>query len=271
MARPFFDRNGLLYLKTEELQSLSDQLVAAQPLLGTLAADPSLRGLFNALGLALEGVQRGEAELADLDKPLGAVADATEAGGARERPSPSRGTLCSPRQGADDGRSCAASSWCGRCSTTAISSRAARRATRSAAPRRIWGFTPDQGARVRLTGSVALSDEEFASVAQGAGLATALSFVLVCVILFIALRSLRLIAAILVTLVVGLIWSAAFAAATVGALNLLSVAFAVLFVGIAVDFGGIQFFCVRYRDERYRCRRFYPSAAPHCASGSVAR
>src|SRR3954463_9211653 len=66
---PFFDKNGLLYLKTDELQELSDQLVAAQPLLGTLAADPSLRGLMGALDLALEGVQRGEADLADLDAP----------------------------------------------------------------------------------------------------------------------------------------------------------------------------------------------------------
>ena len=36
----------------------------------------------------------------------------------------------------------------------------------------------------------------------------------------------------------------------VGALNLISVAFAVLFVGIGVDFG-IQF-CVRYREERFK-------------------
>ena len=36
----------------------------------------------------------------------------------------------------------------------------------------------------------------------------------------------------------------------VGALNLISVAFAVLFVGLGVDFG-IQF-SVRYRDERFR-------------------
>jgi hopanoid biosynthesis associated RND transporter like protein HpnN len=53
-----------------------------------------------------------------------------------------------------------------------------------------------------------------------------------------------------ITLVAGLIWTSAFAAATVGSLNLISVAFAVMFVGIAVDFG-IQV-SVRYRDERFR-------------------
>src|SRR6185312_808804 len=115
-------------------------------------------------------------------------------------------------------------------------------------------LTPEHGVRVRLTGSVALSDEEFATVAQGAGLATAVSLGLVCLILFLAVRSFRVIAAIVGTLLVGLVWTAAFAAATVHTLNLLSVAFAVLFVGIAVDFG-IQF-CVRYRDERYRAGDF---------------
>ena len=38
----------------------------------------------------------------------------------------------------------------------------------------------------------------------------------------------------------------------VGALNLISIAFAVLFVGLGVDFG-IQY-SVRYREERYECR-----------------
>jgi hopanoid biosynthesis associated RND transporter like protein HpnN len=249
---PFFDRNGLLYLKTDELQSLSDQLVAAQPLLGTLAADPSLRGLFNALGLALEGVQHGETDLTDLDKPLAAVADATEAvvqGHTRpfpwdslltgKDPSPQelrRFILVQPVLDYSDLQP----------------GRRASQAIRDVA--RELGFVPDEGVRVRLTGSVALSDEEFASVAQGAGLATGLSFVLVCLILFLAVRSFRVIAAILGTLLVGLVWSAAFAAATVGTLNLLSVAFAVLFVGIAVDFS-IQF-CIRYRDERYRAGDF---------------
>ena len=94
-----------------------------------------------------------------------------------------------------------------------------------------------------------LSDEEFATVSQSAGGATLLSFALVAVILFLALRSWRVILAILATLLVGLAATAAFAAVAVGSLNLISVAFAVLFIGIAVDFG-IQF-SVRYRDERY--------------------
>jgi hopanoid biosynthesis associated RND transporter like protein HpnN len=51
---------------------------------------------------------------------------------------------------------------------------------------------------------------------------------------------------ILVTLVVGLIWTAAFTAAAIGHLNLISVCFAVLFIGLGVDFG--IHLCIRYRE-----------------------
>jgi uncharacterized protein len=51
------------------------------------------------------------------------------------------------------------------------------------------------------------------------------------------LRSLRLIAPTLLTLAVGLILTACFAALSIGRLNLLSITFAVLFVGLGVDFG----------------------------------
>lgn len=111
-------------------------------------------------------------------------------------------------------------------------------------------LTPDHGVRVRLTGSVALNDEEFASVAEGTGGAAILSVVLVLIILWLALRSFRMVIPILLTLMVGLMTTTAFALLTIGSLNLISVAFAVMFIGIAVDFG-IQF-GVRYRDQHHR-------------------
>ena len=51
---PFFRRNGLLYMDTEELFDLSDRLAEAQPFLGTLARDTSLPGLFDVLGSAID-------------------------------------------------------------------------------------------------------------------------------------------------------------------------------------------------------------------------
>ena len=112
------------------------------------------------------------------------------------------------------------------------------------------GLTPDRGVRVRVTGPVALSDAEFATLSRGAGISTGLSLGLLILWLFLGLRSIRIVTAILITLLVGLVACADFAVVAAGALNPISVAFAVLFIGIAVDFG-IQF-SLRYRDERYR-------------------
>ncbi len=112
------------------------------------------------------------------------------------------------------------------------------------------GLTPDRGVRVRVTGEVALDDDQLAALSANAIFTAGLSLSLLCLWLMLALRSVRLVAPIVVTLIVGLIASASFATVAVGALNPISVAFAVLFIGIAIDFG-IQF-SVRYRDERFR-------------------
>ena len=105
---------------------------------------------------------------------------------------------------------------------------------------------------MRLTGSVPLSDEEFSTIADGAALNGMVTIVVVLLILWLALRQARIIFAVLVNLAVGLSFTAAAGLAMVGALNLISVAFAVLFIGLGVDFG-IQF-SVRYRAERFADR-----------------
>ncbi len=110
------------------------------------------------------------------------------------------------------------------------------------------GFTPDTGVTVRLTGPVALNDDEFATVAEGMGWALLISTVLVLLWLFLALRSIKLILATFITLIIGLILTFAFATLAVGKLNLISVAFAVMFIGLSIDFG-IQF-GVRYGQEK---------------------
>jgi hypothetical protein len=110
-------------------------------------------------------------------------------------------------------------------------------------------FVKSGDARVRITGQVALADEEFATVAQGAVTGLIGSLVLITLWLFLAVRSWRLIVPILMTLILGLMLTVLFAAAAIGTLNLVSVGFGVLFVGIAVDFA-IQF-SVRYREFRY--------------------
>src|SRR5262249_33658421 len=53
----FFERDGILLLSLDEVQHSTADLISAQPFLGTLAADPTLRGVFRALSQSLEGVR----------------------------------------------------------------------------------------------------------------------------------------------------------------------------------------------------------------------
>ena len=94
-----------------------------------------------------------------------------------------------------------------------------------------------------------ISDEEYATLEEGAFVNTTGTIIVVLTILWLALRSSRIILAVFASLLVGLSITAAIGLAMVGALNLISVAFAVLFIGLGVDFG-IQF-SVRYRAERH--------------------
>ena len=245
---PFFEQNGLLFLPAAELEALSEKLIAAQPLIGNLARDPSLRGLFDTLALFAAGAGKDQAAIDLLNPTLAAIDKAVKAvlQGRSEPLSWQRimtGRAADPREGR-------------RFVLTrpVLDFNALEAGGRARAEiRRLAGelaLDPQHGVRVRITGPVALDDEQFATLREGALKSTILSVVLVCVLLFAALRSVKLVGAILATLAAGLALTSAFAALAIGSLNLISVAFGVLFIGLAVDFS-IQF-SVRYRDQRYR-------------------
>ena len=248
-ASRYFEREGLLFLQTKALGTLLDQTIDAQPFLGQLAADPSARGLFAALALVAMGVERGQADLTSFGPALRGFEETLRSVLAgRPRPLSWQRLLSGP-----------ASELGGRYRFVLAQPRldygaispggAATAALRTAVAHQ--EFVQAGQARVRVTGSVALSDEEFASAAQGAALGLAGSTVLVVVWLWLAVRSWRLAVPIVVTLAAGLALTTGFATLTSSPLNLISVAFAILFVGIAVDFG-IQF-GVRYRDLAGLC------------------
>src|SRR6202035_759795 len=94
------------------------------------------------------------------------------------------------------------------------------------------------------------ANEEFATVADGAVVNGVGTVLVVLFILWLALHSAKIISAVFVNLFIGLSITTAVGLMMVGSFNLLSIAFAVLFVGLGVDFG-IQF-SVRYRSERFK-------------------
>ena len=244
----FFDRNGLLFLSVKELGALSDQLVAAQPLIGSLSADPSLRGLFDTLKLFVEGATRGDVEIDKLDPTLAKIAEIVD-GVVAGRPESLnwQQVLTGTKPGSHELRKFVLVQPVLDYGALEPGAKATAEVRRIAGD---LGLNPQAGVRVRITGSVALDDDQFAALKEGALRSALLSVGSVCLILFLALRSPRLVLAILATVIAGLVLTGAFAALAIGSLNLISVAFGVLFVGLAVDFS-IQF-SIRYRDQRHR-------------------
>ena len=248
----FFARNGLLFQSTEDVGNSTKGLGQAAPLIGTLAGDRSLRGLTRALSLGLIGVQNRMVTLDAMSRPLSMAATTLEDALAGRPASFSwQAMLNGQKTGTNDTR-------------RLIEVRpvlnfaalqpgeAASQAIRQAASD--LQLAKKYQARVRLTGSVPIADEEFATVQDGALVNGIGTIVIVLTILWLALKSARIIIAVFINLFVGLAITAALGLMIVGALNMISVAFAVLFVGLGVDFA-IQF-SVRYRAERHDVPKF---------------
>jgi len=243
---PFFDREGLLLLPLPEVEQTLARLNQAQGFLGPLAADPSLRGVMTSLSTVVLGVQQGQAKLADIDAPMKALADALER---VEQGRPAYFSWQTLMGGGEDGP---------RLTRQFILvkphlnfSALEPGAEASQLIRKMAGelaLNPAHGVTVRLTGGVPLADEQFGSLLDRAWLMGAAMGVSILVMLWLAVRSLRMMICIMAVTLIGLVITTAVGLFAVHTFNLISVAFIPLFVGLGVDFG-IQF-CVRCQAER---------------------
>ena len=228
------------------MQDKAAKLGAAQPFLGQPAQDPSLRGLMGALSTQASAVSGGYASLDQIDKPMVGIANSLEAaragkvapfswqamiGGKAADPRQLRHViLIGPKMDFAKLKPGSAASQVIRDTAKGL------------------GLDPDHGVRVRLTGSVPLEDEEFGTLADRAGLIGAIALTAILIMLWFAVRSPKVIFAILFTTLVGLVCAMAWGLLLFHRFNVISVAFIPLFVGLGIDFG-IQF-SVRYRSEQ---------------------
>ncbi|QHS09851.1 MMPL family transporter [Sinimarinibacterium sp. NLF-5-8] len=262
-AESFFARNGLLYLSTDQLEATALQLQQAQPFLGALAHDPSPHGLFKLLRLAVE---HGGVQDLDMDAALVPMsARLTQLAQGQVEPlswsALMGGEALAPR--AADGRA-------RRFIQTQVAMDYALllpATTPMSRARALIAELAQHNARaqVRLTGSVALEHEELLSAMQGAGMALVIALLLAGSLLFWALRSWPLVLAMGVTLLYGLLCTATFAALAIGHLNMISVAFGVLYVGLGLNYG--LYLCMQYRDELAQGQS--PARAMPAAAGAV--
>lgn len=231
---PFFRENGLLFLDVEELDDLYLRLAAAQPFLGTLWQQPNLAGLSDITQLIADAPDLEDTNLSEAGRVFGEMAEVIKAVRAsegkhlvwsevllgRKKSDGPQYRLISVKPKLDYG-----------------SLQPAARAKDAIHQNATDLGLEKAGVSVRLTGGAVLQDDELKSVERGMGLAGIISLVVVTLVLCVGLRSIGMMLALFSTLIIGLIWTAAIAIIWVGEFNLISVAFAVLFVGLSVDFG----------------------------------
>ena len=237
----FLLRAGLLFQPLAEVERTTGQLTQARPLLGALAADPTMRGIMQV------AAQSARENPESAGRPSEMLADTLEAAFAgrfadfswqalMQGHDPAAADLrqlllIQPKLNFKDLQP-------GLAAETAI--RAAGVSARIA---------EQDGGTLALTGQAAINDDQFSTLSNGAALNGVGTAAAVLLILWLALRSGRIVLAVVLNLVAGLVITAAAGLLMLGAFNLLSIAFAVLFVGLGADFG-IQF-AVRYRSERH--------------------
>ena len=235
----FFEKHGLLYRSPDDLDAFADQMARLQPLLAALESDPSLERLASLVEAGLDEARSENAS--PLIQPeewaviLDSIGEATVSvytefplalsweelllRGSAVEVAHRQVIVVHPILDFE-------SFLAGGRVLDRIRSQASELA-----------LTPDRGVTVRITGNPALNYEEMIGLAWDLGLGGVICFFFVMAILFRALRSFKLVLAAVATLLTGLIWSAAYAAAVVGHLTLVSASFAILFIGLGVDFG----------------------------------
>ena len=237
----FFKRQAFLYLELEELDKLSHDLTEAQPFVGHLAQNFSLDGLFSIINHVFK--PQDTVLPMDINPLLTAINNTLEAklhGGSQ--PVSWQRIILGRNSSLEKTRRLVIAKPLLDYNQIMPAEEAFLKAREISAE--LEQFIDEVS--ISITGEKALEHEELESVSQGAIFSGVLSLTLVCLTLLFALRSFKLLFITFVSLITGLILTAGFATVSVGHLNLISIAFAVLYIGLGVDFA--IHLCLRYRE-----------------------
>jgi predicted RND superfamily exporter protein len=229
----FLVRHGLLFASPEQVQGFTMQFMQAQALFQVLVSDPSLRGLVQALTFGLAGLQRKMYTLDEMTRPLSMFAATLEEVVAGQPASFSWRELVNRKAPTESEKRRIIEIKPILDYTALEPGQAATAAIREAAA----SLNPDYRAKVRLTGPIPIQDEEFGTLKENAELNAIASLGFLIGILWLALHSWRIIIAVLISIFAGLAFTMAIGLLMVDSLNPISIAFAVLFIGIGVEFG----------------------------------
>lgn len=237
----FFRQQALLYLSNEELEKLASNLTDAQPFIGYLAQNYHLQGLFYILTEALENKDSVISQ--SLPKLLKAISTAIRKTANDENYTVSWQTILNPNSIANKTRRIVIA----KPQMHFHSMMPVEAAINKARELSQQLMVNTSGSTIRITGDIALQHEELEDISDGAIFSGIGSFLLVFLILLRCLRSVKLLLATLISLLIGLTLTAGFAALAIGHLNIISVSFAALYIGLGVDFA--IHMNLHYRDQ----------------------
>ncbi len=249
---PFFRKNGLLFMPLNEIKSLRHTLTMAAPVLKELAGAPSVQTLFNSLTGQIDGyLKSGDpAELKSLTFMLTSLNK-----GFKAFEGTSSGlSMDSFLKGGGDKPSMLESAGKQQIITmlpvkekgSFVASEKSIKAAR-AALNDILNKPEFKGISGGLTGVPVLEYEEMATSQHDIGIATILSLTLTVTLLLFAFRGILNVIAAMVSLIAGICVSFGFATVAVGHLNILSMVFAIMLIGLGIEYG-IQV-VLRYQEE----------------------
>ncbi len=233
---PYLKQSSFLFLEYDELQDLSDRLAKIQPFLGTLLEDRNLRGLFKMIGDAIDA--RKDDDNIDINPVLLEINRAFK----EKNYFVSWQRLMDPHHENEKIYREFIELQINDEENELLPNKDTIENIRS-----ITNFYNTSSVNIRLTGGEVLAYEELKSVSNANVKAIILSIILVAIILYFGLGSLRLVFSCLTTLLLGLIITTGFASITIGELNLISIAFAVLYIGLGIDFA--IHMALRFKEE----------------------
>ena len=241
----YFDQYGVLYLDEAAVEQIADDIRDVTPLINTLSLQPDLSGVASLFQQMAPVVEIGQAP-PEVSGFLDTFAETVEAG-SRGDPRPLDWTALG-----DKPATLNQTRWYVLTKPILDFTALDPAAGPITEVRRIMAeiTKADPSIKVQLTGEAALNAEEFDAVIEGAALAGALSFTFVALAMVIGFPSLVLVAPALALIVLGFLINAGFAAVSVGTLNMISVAFAVLFIGLGIDYA--VHVILRFAEQRAR-------------------
>lgn len=245
---PFFRKNGLLFLPLEEIRSLGKTLTLAAPVLKDLAAAPSIQTLFTSITGQIDAYLMLPQDSPDAIKRLESLSfmiNALDKGFKGFDGKTSALSMDTFLKGRGDGKPSMLESAGRQQVITVLPVRdessfvPAEKAIKSLRKElsELLKMPEFKGVQAGLTGVPVLEYEEMATSQKDMETATLLSLALTVLLLLVAFRGVLNVIAAMVSLLVAICLSLGFATVAVGHLNILSMAFAVMLIGLGVEYG----------------------------------